>query len=51
MRDEDLREVRYDLYCKKCKHWGLDGDEEPCWSCLGEPARQWSDKPHKFEEA
>ncbi len=48
--NEGYKEVRYDLYCKKCKYGDLSGDEEPCWECLSDSIRMRSDKPHKFEE-
>lgn len=50
MNDENMKEVRFDLYCEKCKYSELGESDEPCDECLGEGARQYSHKPLKFEE-
>lgn len=47
---EGLKEVRFDLYCKKCKHKDKKQTETPCDECLAEPANVNSRKPVKFEE-
>ena len=44
------KEVRYDLYCKTCKHNDVDDYDEPCFSCLDEPVREYSHKPVNWEE-
>lgn len=46
----EYREVRFDKYCKECKHFKLDNYDEPCYECLGEPINLYSEKPVKFEE-
>ena len=46
----DFKEVYYEQYCKKCKHWELDDAEDPCDECLGTPMNQDSHKPVYFEE-
>jgi hypothetical protein len=48
--DEGLREVRYDLYCKNCKHEKVKDNDEPCEECLTESARLYSERPVNFEE-
>lgn len=49
--DEGYKEVRYDLYCTKCKHYDENNEnKEPCEECLDEPARLHSEKPARFEE-
>ena len=44
------KEVRFDEYCKKCKHWNLPESEDPCDLCLENPSNEWSRKPVYFEE-
>lgn len=44
------KEVRFDLYCKKCKHCDKKEDEEPCDECLSNPVNLYSHKPINFEE-
>lgn len=46
-----MREVRYDLYCPKCKNFKVLETDEPCNECLTECAREGTAKPVKFEEA
>lgn len=46
-----MREVRYDLYCPKCKNFKVLETDEPCNECLTECAREGTVKPVKFEEA
>ena len=48
--NENMKEVRFDLYCNQCKYSQLSETEIPCDECLSEPARQYSHKPLKFEE-
>ena len=47
---EQTKEVRFDLYCKKCKHWNLEGYLEPCNECLTQGWNIDSHKPIRFEE-
>jgi len=44
------KEVRFDLWCKKCKHRRKKENEDPCWECLDEPMNENSHKPLYFEE-
>lgn len=43
-------EVRYDIYCRRCKHWDLPESEDPCFTCLDQPTNEGSKKPVKYEE-
>lgn len=45
------KEVRFDEYCKKCKHRNLPESEDPCDLCLENPSNEWSHKPVYFEKA
>lgn len=47
--DEGYREVRFDIYCKHCKHKDVPDEEAPCCDCLAEPTKLYSDIPVKFE--
>lgn len=44
------KEVRFDLYCEKCKHNGVKEKDEPCCECLEHGTNDASHKPVKFEE-
>ena len=44
------KEVRFDLYCNKCKHWEKSEAEDPCWDCLDQGWNDDSHKPIRFEE-
>lgn len=46
-----LKEVYFGCYCKRCKHWCLDEQKDPCNQCLTFPANDYSHKPYFFEEA
>ena len=48
--DKSYKEVRFDQYCKKCKHCNKKEDEEPCDECLNNPTNLYSHKPINFEE-
>ena len=48
--DEGYKEVRFDLYCKTCKHEKVKDVEEPCNECLDNSANLYSVKPVKWEE-
>lgn len=50
MISEDQREVRFDLYCEKCAHKGVDDVKEPCNECLDNPMNVHTDRPIKYEE-
>lgn len=48
--DENYKEVDFNKYCKTCMHFDKMEEEEPCYECLGEPARVDSHKPLKWEK-
>lgn len=48
--EEIYREVRFDLYCKKCKYEQCNNYESPCEECLDTPKNLYSEKPINFEE-
>lgn len=51
MEDNDLmKEVYFHEWCAKCAFKEMKESEEPCYSCLQEPARHNSHKPEKFME-
>lgn len=45
-----LRFVEFEKYCNKCKHKELKDTDEPCNTCLDNPANEDSRKPNYFEE-
>ena len=54
--DSELKEVRFDKWCEKCKHQKLDVDHvdiskttEPCNSCLEIGMREGTEKPEYWE--
>lgn len=51
MMVNEEKEVRYDLYCRKCVNWETDEQEEPCNECLTTPVNLYSKKPIRFEES
>lgn len=46
----EIKEVYYKEYCKKCKYVKLKEYEDPCNDCLGQPYNYNSHKPIHFEE-
>lgn len=44
------KEVRFDLYCSKCKYYEKSEAEDPCWHCLDQGWNEDSHKPIEFEE-
>ena len=46
-----LKEVKFDEYCKTCKHKDAAEEDDPCFECLMEFANTESHKPVKWEEA
>lgn len=42
--------VEYDKYCSKCEYEHLNGDGEPCNTCLTYPTNENSRKPIMFKE-
>lgn len=47
--DENMKDVDFDKYCKTCKNEKLKEEEDPCYECLTEGARQDSHKPARWE--
>lgn len=47
----EMKEVRFDLYCPKCVHKDLTEEEDPCDICLTETTNLHSEKPVCYEEA
>ena len=44
------KEVRYDIYCKECKHLDKREYEDPCYDCMTQNWNEDSHKPIFFEE-
>ena len=44
------KEVRFDLYCKKCRYEKTKETDEPCSTCLESPSNVGTIKPIKWEE-
>lgn len=44
------KEVRYDIYCKSCKHWAVSASNDPCNDCLGQPSNGDSHVPVYYEK-
>lgn len=42
------KEVRFDLFCKTCKHYQDDESEEVCDDCLNHPVNINSKKPTRW---
>ena len=43
------KEVRFDIYCKKCKYFTKSNKNDICEECLEHPVNEHSRKPVKFE--
>ena len=50
MENENYKEVYFSEYCKTCKNKDTKESDEPCNTCLNEPAIMYSHKPVKYEE-
>lgn len=46
---DDYLFVRFDKYCKTCKHEKLEENEPPCDECLEHPVNLHSHKPVRYE--
>ena len=44
------REVRFDIWCQRCKHYQTPEEKEPCDECLEYPYNTQSSKPVKWED-
>lgn len=45
------KEVRFDLYCKTCKHRSKQDYEDPCNDCLDTPVRKETSIPLYWRKA
>ena len=50
MDDRNMKEVRFDQYCKSCKYEELDEKFDPCNECLEYGYLENTRKPCKYEE-
>lgn len=46
----NLKEVRFDKYCKTCKYEYYPEDRHPCYICLNRPVNVYSHKPIKWKD-
>lgn len=46
----EMKEVRFDIWCKKCAHKDKSEAEDPCYDCLADPVNTYSRKPVYFED-
>ena len=44
------KEVRFDIYCQKCKNADTKETEDPCNDCLAQGWNEESKKPIYFKE-
>lgn len=44
------KEVRFDIYCKKCEFWNTSASNDPCNDCLGDPSNEGSHVPKYFKQ-
>lgn len=45
------KEVRFDIYCKNCRHYEKSEAQDPCYDCLDNGWNEDSHKPVYFEES
>lgn len=50
MYDDNMKEVRYDIYCERCKYHDLPETDDPCDECMKEPMNWGSEKPCMYSE-
>lgn len=43
--DLQYKEVYFDQYCISCKYSDLEEENDPCNTCLANPANEYSHKP------
>lgn len=43
------KEVRFDIWCPKCKHHDEPETVDPCDACMNEPSNWGSTKPYMFK--
>ena len=46
----NLKEVRFDIFCRTCSFGPESSTKEPCNTCLGVPSREDSHKPEKYRQ-
>ena len=46
--DQMYKEVRFDIYCEKCKHCEVKAYESPCNECLELGMNEGSEKPVNY---
>lgn len=44
------KEVRFDIWCPKCRYEKTKDTDDPCNRCLAEPANENSTKPIEWKE-
>lgn len=44
------KEVRFDIYCEKCKFASSSPSSDPCNECLGDPCNEGSHVPRLFKK-
>lgn len=49
MGDSELKEVRFAIYCRSCKHQKLHEKQDPCNDCLEVSMREGTEKPEFWE--
>ena len=47
---QEYKEVYFHQFCKKCKHWELADNDDPCDECLSEPVNLNSHRPVNYDE-
>ena len=48
--EDTYKEVYFGEYCKNCKYFEKEQNEEPCDECLENPINVYSHKPVCWEE-
>lgn len=48
--NQDYKEVRFDIYCKKCTYEKNKGHEGPCNECLEYGMNVGSERPVNYKE-
>lgn len=44
-----MKMVRFDIWCKECKYCDIDGNKDPCYSCLSMKSSPNSNVPVLFK--
>lgn len=50
MDQDNLKIISFDKYCRACKYYDKDENENPCEQCLDEPVRLYSEKPFYYSK-